>query len=215
MTKLDIISDPICPWCYIGKARLDRALESRPEHSFEIEWHPFQLNPDMPPEGMDRREYLEMKFGGKQGAVDFYGNIARAAQDAGLHVNFEKIDRTPSTLDAHRAIHWAGLEGKQTRFVTGLFKAFFVEGLDISKHQVLVDVAKSVGIDGDMIAKLLAQDVDKEGIRKRDKYAREKGVRGVPCFIVADHHVVQGAQSAEMWTNVIDEITAKSESAAE
>jgi predicted DsbA family dithiol-disulfide isomerase len=209
MTKLDIISDPICPWCYIGKARLDRALESRPDHSFEIEWHPFQLNPDMPPEGMDRREYLEAKFGGKQGAVDFYGNIAKAAEDSGLNVNFDKIDRTPSTLDAHRVIHWAGLEGKQTRFVTGLFKAFFVEGLDISKHQVLVDVACSVGIDGDMIAKLLAQEVDKAGIRKRDKNAREKGVRGVPCFIVDDHYVVQGAQPPEMWANVIDEITAK------
>jgi predicted DsbA family dithiol-disulfide isomerase len=209
MTKLDIISDPICPWCYIGKARLDRALESRPEHSFEIEWHPFQLNPDMPPEGMDRRAYLEAKFGGKQGAVEFYGNIAKAAEDSGLHVNFDKIDRTPSTLDAHRAIHWAGLEGKQTRFVTGLFKAFFVEGLDISEHQVLVDVANSVGIDGDMIAKLLAQDVDKEGIRKRDANAREKGVRGVPCFIVDNHYVVQGAQPAEMWINVIDEISAK------
>lgn len=209
MTKLDIISDPICPWCYIGKARLDRALESHPEHRFEIEWHPFQLNPDMPPEGMDRREYLELKFGGKQGAVEFYGNIAKAAEESGLHVNFEKIDRTPNTLDAHRVIHWSGLEGKQTRLVTALFKAFFVEGFDISKHDVLVDVASSVGIDGDMIRKLLAQDVDKAGIRARDKNAREKGVRGVPCFIVDDHHVVQGAQPAELWSNVIDELTAK------
>jgi predicted DsbA family dithiol-disulfide isomerase len=209
MTKLDIISDPICPWCYIGKARLDRALESRPGHSFEIEWHPFQLNPDMPPEGMDRREYLELKFGGKQGAVDFYGNIAKAAEDSGLKVNFDKIDRTPNTLDAHRVIHWSGLEGKQTRFVTALFKAFFVEGHDISKHDVLVDVAKSVGIDGEMIRKLLDQDVDKDGIRKRDKYACEKGVSGVPCFIVQDHYVVQGAQPPEMWAKVIDEIAAQ------
>jgi predicted DsbA family dithiol-disulfide isomerase len=209
MTKLDIISDPICPWCYIGKARLDRALESHPGHTFEIEWHPFQLNPEMPPEGMDRREYLELKFGGRQGAIDFYGNIAKAAEDSGLKVNFDKIDRTPNTLDAHRVIHWSGLEGKQTRYVSGLFKAFFVDGLDISEHNVLIDVAKSVDIDGDMIAKLLAQDVDEERIRKRDKNVREKGVQGVPCFIVDDHYVVQGAQPAEMWANVIGEITAR------
>lgn len=208
MTRLDIISDPICPWCYIGHARLMRALETRPDHDFQIEWHPFQLNPDMPPEGMDRRDYLETKFGGKKGAIDFYDNIVKAAEDSGLNVNFDKIDRTPNTIDAHRVIHWAGVEGKQTPFVSALFKAFFQDGKDISKHDVLKDVAASVTIDPDMIGKLLAQDVDKEGIRARDKNAREKGVSGVPCFIVAGQYVVQGAQPPEMWTKVIDEVMA-------
>ncbi len=209
MIKLDIISDPICPWCFIGKARLDRALEKHPDHEFQIEWHPFQLNPDMPPEGMGRREYLEHKFGGKSGAIDVYGQIAKAATESGVEVNFEAIERTPNTIDAHRLIHWAGLEGVQTELVTELFRAYFQNGRDISDHGVLIDVAKSVGIDPDMIAKLLAQDVDKDGIRGRDKYAREKGVRGVPCFIVDDHYVVQGAQPPEMWDNVINEIAAK------
>jgi len=209
MIKLDIISDPICPWCAIGKAKLERALAERPEHKFEIEWHPFQLNPDMPAEGMDRREYLEVKFGGKEGAISVYSQIADAAQEIGVTVNFEKIMRTPSTLDAHRLIYWAGIEGVQTAVVSKLFTAYFEDGYDISDHQVLMDIAASAGIDREKIGELLVQDIDRENIRKRDKNAREKGVRGVPCFIVDNHYVVQGAQSAEMWLGVIDEITAK------
>ncbi|MDJ1008076.1 MAG: DsbA family protein, partial [Paracoccaceae bacterium] len=114
MVKLDILSDPICPWCYIGKAQLDRALEAHPDHPLTVEWHPFQLNPDMPPEGMDRRSYLETKFGGKENAVRVYARIAQAAEAAGLMLNLEGIARTPNTIDAHRLIHWAGLEGRQT-----------------------------------------------------------------------------------------------------
>ena len=125
MVKLDIISDPICPWCYIGKTKLFRALEKHPDHPFTIEWHPFQLNPDMPAEGMDRREYLELKFGGKEGAVSVYGQIAQAAEETGLNIDFAAIERTPNTMNAHRLIHWAGIEGKQTAIVDALFKAFF------------------------------------------------------------------------------------------
>ena len=113
MIKLNIISDPICPWCYIGKTLLDRALESHPDHPFDIEWHPFQLNPDMPVEGMDRREYLETKFGGKDGALRAYAPVVERAEDAGLSIDFAAIERTPNTVNAHRLIHWAGLEGRQ------------------------------------------------------------------------------------------------------
>lgn len=214
MTKLDIISDPICPWCYIGKAHLDRALEKHPNHQFEVEWHPFQLNPDMPPEGMDRREYLELKFGGKSGAVNVYSQIANAATDAGMLVNFEAITRTPNTLDAHRLIHWAGLEGVQTAVVTKLFKAYFRDGLDISDRFVLIDIAVSAGINGALIGKLLGSDQDSADIQKRDSNAREKGVGGVPCFIVDNHYVVQGAQPPSMWERVITEIAKQSETAS-
>ena len=109
MTKLDIISDPICPWCYIGKAHLDRALEAAPEHNFDIEWHPFQLNPDMPAGGMDRRLYLETKFGGKEQAVRAYAPVVEHAQSAGLEIAFDKIKTTPNTFNAHRLIYWAGM----------------------------------------------------------------------------------------------------------
>ena len=114
MVKLDIISDPICPWCYIGKANLDKALEPFPDHPFMIEWHPFQLNPDMPAEGMDRRAYLEGKFGGKEGAVKAYAPVVAAAEKSGAHINFEAIKKTPNTIDAHRLIHWAGIEQRQS-----------------------------------------------------------------------------------------------------
>ncbi len=208
MTRLDIISDPICPWCAIGKARLDQALANRPDHGFEIEWHPFQLNPDMPPEGMDRRQYLELKFGGKEGAVNVYSQIADAAEDAGVEINFDKIEVTPNTLDAHRLIHWAGLDGLQDEAVSALFTAYFRDGRNISDHEELVDIGGSIGLDREVLKKLLAQEVDRDGIRRRDSNAREKGVQGVPCFIVDSKYVVQGAQPSELWERVIDDIAA-------
>ncbi len=207
MTKLDVISDPICPWCYIGKTKLDRALEKHPEHDFVIEWHPFQLNPTMPAEGMDRREYLEAKFGGKEGAVKVYGGIAKAAEAAGVEINFEGIERTPSTLNAHRLLHWAALEGKQNAVVDRLFKAYFREGQDISDHDVLVGVAEAAGMDGVVTRKLLEGDADAKDIQDRDAQARERGVSGVPCFVIGNHYVVQGAQDTELWEKVISELS--------
>ena len=123
MVKLDILSDPICPWCYIGKTYLDQALAQRPDHPFQIEWHPFQLNPDMPRVGMDRKAYLETKFGGKDGAVRAYGPIVERAEQMGLKIDFAGIQKTPNTLDSHRLIHWSGLEGCQTAVVSALFTA--------------------------------------------------------------------------------------------
>lgn len=206
MTTLDIISDPICPWCYIGKAKLDRALEAAPDHPFEIQWRPFQLNPDMPAEGMDRREYLELKFGGREGALKVYGEIAKTAEETGLDIAFDKITRTPNTIDAHRLIHWARVEERQTLVVSQLFKRFFRDGQDISDREVLVDIAKTVGMDPDLTARLLSGDSDLEGIRAEDRKAREMGIQGVPCFIVGANYVVNGAQSAELWAKVINEI---------
>lgn len=215
MVKLDIISDPICPWCYIGKSNLDRALEKVGDHPFEIEWHPFQLNPDMPLEGMDRREYLETKFGGKDNAVRVYGQIADAAEAAGVDIDFAGIKRTPNTLNAHRAIHWAGIEGRQTLMVNALFKAYFKEGRDIGDIDVLADIADGIGLDAAMIRKLLQSDADVKDIQERDKWAREKGVTGVPCFIVGQRHAVPGAQPPELWAQVIEEILANYESVAQ
>lgn len=207
MVKLDILSDPICPWCYIGKTHLDRALEQHPDHPFNIEWHPFQLNPDMPAEGMDRRAYLEAKFGGPEGARNVYDRIEETAKAAGLSVAFDKIERTPNTLDAHRLIHWSGLEGRQTATVTRLFKAYFENGQDIGDHAVLLDIAEGVGMDRAMTERLLAGDGDREDIRARDAHARERGVTGVPTFVIANTHVVPGAQPPELWSKVLHELT--------
>ncbi|MFK7870432.1 MAG: DsbA family protein [Roseobacter sp.] len=206
--KLDIISDPICPWCYIGKAHLDRALADIPDHPFLIEWHPFQLNPDMPEGGMDRRAYLEGKFGGKEGAVRAYAPVVENSKAAGLNINFEGIKRTPNTIDAHRLIHWAGIEGRQTAAVSKLFEAYFVEGRDIGDREVLADIADSIEMDAAVVIKLLCSDADIEDIRKRDTHSREMGVNSVPTFIVAGKHAVPGAQPPELWKKVIEELSA-------
>jgi predicted DsbA family dithiol-disulfide isomerase len=206
VAKLDIFSDPICPWCYIGKAYLDRALEAHPDHPFEIAWHPFQLNPDMPADGMDRRAYLEGKFGGKDGAVQAYMPVLQQAKDAGLEIDFEGIERTPNTLDAHRLIHWAGIEGRQTAAVSALFRAYFKEGRDIGDHDVLADIADQIELDASVIHRLLASEADREEIANRDAAAREMGLTSVPTFIVAGRHAVPGAQPPDLWKKVIEEI---------
>ncbi|MCQ0092955.1 DsbA family oxidoreductase [Roseovarius sp. M141] len=206
MVKLDIISDPICPWCYIGKSLLDRALEQRPDHPFVIEWHPFQLNPDMPREGMDRRTYLETKFGDKEAAVAAYAPVVQKAEAAGLSINFEAMQRTPNTLNAHRLIHWAGIEGKQNAAAMALFSAYFTGGRDIGDAEVLADIADSLGMDAAVVAKLLASDADTDDIRARDTQFREMGITSVPTFIVAAQHAVPGAQDSDLWLRVMDEI---------
>ncbi len=206
-TKLDIISDPICPWCYIGKTHLDKALAEHPDHPFTIEWHPFQLNPDMPPEGMDRRAYLEGKFGGKEGAIRAYAPVVEHAQAAGLNINFEGMQRTPNTIDAHRLIHWAGIEGRQTEAVSALFEAYFVEARDIGDPEVLADIADGIGMDAAVVSKLLRSDADADSIRARDTHSRQMGVNSVPTFIVASKHAVPGAQPPELWAKVISELT--------
>lgn len=205
-TTLDIISDPICPWCYIGKARLDRALESRPDHAFDIHWRPFQLNPEMPPEGMDRRAYLEAKFGGREGALKVYGQIAEMAEATGLDINFEAIKRTPNTIDAHRLIRWSRNEGRQTMVVSQLFHRYFKLGEDISDHNVLLDVAKTVGIDPALIERLLSGDADIAETQAEDKQAREMGVTGVPTFVVGAKYAVVGAQEPDTWIKMIDDL---------
>ena len=209
MIRLDIFSDPVCPWCFIGKAQLDRALEARPDHPFTVEWHPFQLNPDMPAEGMDRREYLEAKFGGKDAAAEVYARIDTAARAAGLEIDWAVITRTPNTLDAHRLIHWAGLEGGQTAVVAALFRAYFRDGSDIGDRDLLAELGTRAGLDRDVTRRLLDSDADIEAIRTRDSHARERGITGVPTFIVANQHVLPGAQPPDLWTAAIDEITAK------
>lgn len=206
MIKLDILSDPICPWCYIGKAHLDRALADVPDHPFEIEWHPFQLNPDMPAEGMDRVEYLEHKFGGKDGAMRAYAPIVDAAEKCDLGIDFAAIKRTPSTLNAHRLIHWAGLEGRQTPVVSFLFKAYFVDGLNIGDMSVLLDIAEQAEMDRAATTRLFKSDADRHEIAERDRHARARGVTGVPTHIIDNQHVVPGAQPPEMWAQVIQDV---------
>jgi predicted DsbA family dithiol-disulfide isomerase len=206
MIALDIFSDPVCPWCLVGKARLDRALEARARHPFRIAWHPFQLNPDMPEGGMDRAEYLEAKFGGRRQAAEVYARVDAAARDSGIEIDWAAIPRIPNTLDAHRVIHWAGIEGRQTLVADALFRAYWKEGRDIGDRDTLADIADGAGLDAAMVRRLLATDADAADIRARDAHARDRGITGVPTFIIADRHVVPGAQPSELWMQLIDEI---------
>ena len=213
MIRLDIFSDPICPWCCIGKANLDRALEAHAGHQFEIEWHPFQLNPDMPPEGADRRSYLEARFGGKQNAVGIYARVSEAAAAAGVSINFETMNRVPNTLDAHRLIHWAGLEGRQTAMVSTLFRAYFRDGKDIGDKATLAALAGDAGMDESLATRLLATESDRADIAARDAHARQRGVNSVPTFVIANQYVLTGAQPVALWGQVIDEMAAAQPSA--
>ncbi|SDY59758.1 Predicted dithiol-disulfide isomerase, DsbA family [Jannaschia faecimaris] len=155
---------------------------------------------------MDRRTYLETKFGGKEAAVRAYAPVVEAAESAGLQIDFEGIKITPNTINAHRLIHWAGLEQKQTHVVQALFEAYFEKGRDIGDVPTLVDIGVECGLDRDLLERLFASDADMEETRARDAHARERGVSGVPTFVVANQHVLRGAQSPEVWGEVIEQI---------
>ena len=209
MIKLDIISDIACPWCYVGKSYLDRALEARPEHPFHIEWHPYQLDPDLPSEGMDRRAYMEAKFGSRENIVRVHEPLLAHAERAGAVFDLPAIRRAPNTLDAHRLVHWAGLEGRQTPMVAALFRAYWREGRDIGDPATLAAIAGEAGLDSAVTARLLATDADRAEIRTRIEHSQARGVQSVPTFIVAGRHATQGAQPTELWMNAIDELIEK------
>jgi predicted DsbA family dithiol-disulfide isomerase len=212
MIRLDIFSDPVCPWCYIGKANLDRALEAHADHPFRIEWHPFQLNPDMPAEGVDKHDYLAAKFG-EDRLVQMHLRLKEASRAAGAEIDPDTPRRMPNTLDAHRLIHWAGLEGRQTAVVSAIMRAYWREGRDIGNAGVLADIAAAAGMDRAVTARLLASDADADDIRARDADARAKGVSAVPTFLIAQQYVVSGAQPPEVWGRVIEELVEKAKAA--
>jgi predicted DsbA family dithiol-disulfide isomerase len=207
MTSLDIFSDPVCPWCYLGKANLDRALEAHPDHPFAVQWHPFQLNPDMPPEGVDKRSYLLQRFGSEQQLDAIHQRFRDIARQNGVQMDPDTPKRIPNTLNAHRVIHWAGLEGRQTLAVAALMRAYWVEGRDIGNLGVLADIAAGVGMDRAVVERLLASDAGLAEIRARESHARERGVSAVPTFVIANKYVVSGAQPPEMWGKAIAEMT--------
>lgn len=209
MIRLDIISDVACPWCYVGKGYLDRALEARPEHPFSVEWHPYQLNPELPREGMDRMEYMRAKFGTVENIIRIHEPLLAHGKTAGVEFNLDKMKRAPNTLDAHRLIHWAGLEGRQSAVVSSLFRGYWRDGRDIGDHAILADIAVENGLKRGMVERLLASEADADLIRARIEHSRRRGVNSVPTFVIADQHALQGAQATDMWLNVIDEVIEK------
>ena len=209
MIRLDIFSDPVCPWCLIGKAHLDRALEAHPEHPFVIAWHPFQLNPDMPAEGVEKRPFLAKRLGGEAKLDAIHDRLREIAKTAGVAMDPDKPEMLPNTMNAHRMIHWAGIEGKQAAMVSALFRAYWRDGRDIGDTEELCDIAEEIGMDPGAVARLLATDGDMDDLRARDVDARKKGVTAVPTFLIAQQYVVSGAQPPEVWAQVIEELVAK------
>lgn len=197
--QIDIVSDVMCPWCYIGKRKLEEALGDLDGIDVSIRWRPYQLDPTLPPEGRDRREYLENKFGGPERAKEIYANIEAAGRNEGLDFNFAKIAVSPNTLDAHRLIRWASNESEEVQniVVEKLFKLFFMEGVNVGDHKVLIEVAREAGMDAAVVESLLATDKDRDAVSQEIETARQMGVTGVPCFIVDQKYALMGAQPAE------------------
>ena len=208
MIQLDIYSDPICPWCYIGTIHLERALETLNENPFHIKWHPFQLNPEMPKNGMDRKKYLEQKFESISGFASAYRPVIEHTKNFNIDLKLDKIQTTPNTMNAHRIINWAVLEDCQNKIVSELFKAYFVNGLDLGNNNILAKLASKYFMDEKSILRLLNSDNDISKIIDKDRTARRMGIKAVPMFIVADQYAVSGAQTADLWQTVVKDIQA-------
>ena len=197
--RIDIVSDAICPWCYIGKRQLERALITlAPEGlRFSVHWNPFQLNPDMPKEGRDRMAYRAQKFGSAEKARELDERVAGAAAAVGLAFRQDLMLRTPNTLDAHRLIWLGGREGVQDAVMEAVFAAYFTQGRDIGDHDVLADCAALAGLDRTEVADFLAGDVAAKEMLAADRAARETGVNGVPSFFLDGYGLFSGAMPAE------------------
>ncbi|WP_020178921.1 DsbA family oxidoreductase [Methylopila sp. M107] len=203
---IDVFSDPICPWCWIGKRRLEAALAARPDVNATVRYLPFQLDPTIPPEGLDRHEYLTSKFEDEERIRAMHEQLAAIGRDEGIGYVFSEISRAPNTLDAHRAIRWAAEEGPigQGALVERLFEAYFTEGEDISDLDVIGRAADDAGLDWETLRDRLDTDEDVEIVREEVQRARAIGVEGVPCFILAGKLVVMGAHPGEVLAEAID-----------
>ncbi len=196
---IDVVSDVVCPWCFIGKRRLEAALamlrEQAPELPVSVRWHPFQLNPDLPAEGVDRRSYLEAKFGGPARAAQIYDNVRAAGRSVGIAFDFDAIERQPNTLDAHRLIAWAQSrpEGDAQALVEALFRAYFLEGRYVGDRDELALIATQAGYDPAVAQAFLGSDALRAEVRAAEAQAREMGVSGVPFFIFAGKTALSGA----------------------
>ncbi|HBF28897.1 DsbA family oxidoreductase [Rhizobium sp.] len=209
---IDLVSDVVCPWCYLGKARLELAIaDVQDEVSVDINWRPYQLNPNYPPEGVDQQVELAKKLGGKDNMDRGHAQLTAMGKEVGIDFDFDAIKIGPNTMNAHRLIHWAGVESReiQNAVVSALFKANFEQGRNVGDSTVLVEIAKEAGLDGVLIERLLATDSDKDMITGEIDAAQKMGVSGVPFFIIDQKYAVSGAQPRDVLANAFREIAAE------
>jgi predicted DsbA family dithiol-disulfide isomerase len=207
--QIDIVSDVVCPWCYIGKRRIESALALTPDVPVEIHWRPFFLNSWVPRAGISRDEYLTTKFGSPEAYKSIAGRVVAAANEEGLVYRPDLVRRQPNTIDCHRLIHWADAKGKAAEMKQRLMELYFREGGDLTDTNVLVQAAADVGLDPDDVRRRLATDQDVELISAQARDASDKGISGVPTFVFAQKYAVSGAQPAEQLARAIRQASAE------
>ncbi|MCR6632138.1 MAG: DsbA family oxidoreductase [Magnetospirillum sp.] len=202
--KIEFIFDTVCPWCYVGKRRFERALAMRPGTRADIHWRPFLLNPDIPLEGIDRRAYLDRKFGGPARVQRVHGAVAAAGETEGINFAFDRITRAPNTLNSHRMIRFAAGLGHEADTVEALYRAYFCEGRDIGMIGELVDIGQSVGLPPRTLEAYLQSDADIAAVMNDNARAHRLGVNGVPCLVLEGQYAVAGAQEPDVLLRLID-----------
>ncbi|MEJ1969579.1 MAG: DsbA family oxidoreductase [Rhizomicrobium sp.] len=202
--QIDVVSDTVCPWCFIGKRRLGRALALRPGVPAQVFWRPYRLDPSVPREGVERRAYLKAKFGDGPRNAAMAEALRSEGAGEGLDFAFDKIAKTPNTLDSHRLIRWAGGAGVQDAVVERLFKAYFLDGRDIGDATVLTEVAAEAGMNPELVGDLLSQDTDLEAVEREAGMASQMGISGVPTFIFDSKFMISGAREPEILVKIID-----------
>ncbi|MBN9075535.1 MAG: disulfide bond formation protein DsbA [Rhizobiales bacterium 65-79] len=206
---IDVVSDAVCPWCFVGQKRLDKAVASLPDIDVGIRWRPFQLDPTIPPEGKDRKEYMRAKFGDGDRLRQVHANLEEIGRSEGIAFDFDAITVSPNTLDAHRLIRWAATSGEdvQGRVARRLFQLYFEEGKNIGDHEVLVGAARECDMDEAVVRTLLATDADRDAVRQEIDTVNRMGVSGVPCFLIEGRYAVMGAQGSDTLAEAIRKIS--------
>ncbi|MER9441967.1 DsbA family protein [Mesorhizobium sp. M0340] len=206
---VDVVSDVVCPWCFIGQKRLDKAIAAV-DIDVHIRWRPFQLEPTIPPEGKNRRDYMVAKFGSEQRIREIHARIEPLGEAEGISFAFDAIKVAPNTLDAHRLIRWAGTAGEavQNRLVRRLFQLNFEEGANLGDHAVLIEAAREAGMDASVVETLLSTDADVEAVRTEIATASRMGISGVPCFLLEGKYAVMGAQDADTLADALRQVAA-------
>jgi predicted DsbA family dithiol-disulfide isomerase len=209
--QIDVVSDVVCPWCFIGKKRLEKALALKPHIPVEVRYHPYFLNPWVPREGITRDEYLTAKFGSPERYRGIAGRVAAAAEAEGLTYAVDKLKRQPNTLDCHRLIFWAQASGRAPQMKQRLMELYFTEGADLTDREVLLKAVADLGMDADKTRELLASDTDVQRVEGAASAAKDAGIDGVPTFILCGVAAVTGAQSPEVLANAIEQVATNRE----
>jgi len=201
---IEIVQDLVCPWCFLGVRRLTRTLRRRPDLLFELSWRPFLLNPDMPRAGMSRPDYVIRKFGGEDRARRLYASISEIGRAEGVQFRFDRIRRTPSSVNAHRLVRLAARYGRASEAVEALFSAHFTDGLDIGETETLVAVAQAIGLQPDGVRAFIRGEQEVDAVHADNLRAHRLGINGVPCFVIGGRHAIAGAQEPEVIERLLD-----------